>query len=136
MCIRDRCKCHRCDEKLQKGALCLGVRGPSVKSTAWHHVGCVARMMDPEQLRAAGIDLAEQFNPWWISNYGSLDPSQKQQVADSLGCKARVDDGESEREHDTRMAREQEKENKLASKAKRKRSKGTDRGLIKTCRYG
>jgi len=80
-----RSKCRHCKKKVEKGCLRLGVRGPTMKSTAWTHLPCVRHMFDHEQLREAGIDVSKQLNPWWVMGYGTLSLSDKLALTAVLG---------------------------------------------------
>ena len=55
-----------------------------MNSTAWHHLHCVACLFDPQQLRDAGIDVATQFNPWWVMGYGRLQLKDKTAVTEVI----------------------------------------------------
>jgi len=136
-----RCSCKHCGGRIEKNTIRIGVRGPSMKSTAWNHLTCISDMLDRDQLRRAGIDVAKQFNPWWIMGYGTLTASQKSAVAAAIGCGLKLDDHESQRQHDDRLnvmktALAKEKEQAQRS-AKRKRNGAAQaKAKVKTCRFG
>jgi len=136
-----RSKCRHCDQKVPRDSLRVGVRGPTVKSTAWNHMDCLQHMFDPEQLKQAGIDVAAQFNPWWIMGYGAISLTDKETLARSLGCETKLDDIESQQQHTQRMSvvmaatKAQKDRQKGLAKRKRKEAKEAS-ASVKTCRYG
>ena len=132
-----RAKCRHCHSKIEKGALRVGVRGGSMTCTAWHHLECVRELFDHNQLREAGIDVATQFNPWWVMGYSQLTLEEKQRLTAVLGCKLNLDDLESKRKHDERKATIDEKVALDKRNAKRKRkADAEDKAGFKTCRWG